>query len=222
MREHLIPWGCLSHVVENSRLGMSKSWGVQPLEDWKFKKKASDVNFTLSPHPALAWKATFLHDALIAHCLPFGFEISWDHQESRRLRCDLIRLELIGRFSTFWNIDEPQDGWFGLKWHLAKNQHFIMTYCFFCLPVRCFHHNIGSAEQSCWVFFFVFVGLHAWHMEVPRLGVQSELMLLACATATATPDLSHFFDLHHSSQQCRILDPLSEARDQTCNLMVPG
>ena len=27
--------------------------------------------------------------------------------------------------------------------------------------------------------FFVFLGPHLWHMEVPRLGVQSELQLLA-------------------------------------------
>uniref|UniRef100_A0A8D0MWT5 Large ribosomal subunit protein P1 n=1 Tax=Sus scrofa TaxID=9823 RepID=A0A8D0MWT5_PIG len=35
-------------------------------------------------------------------------------------------------------------------------------------------------------------------------------------------DLSHVFDLHHSSWQHRILNLLSEARDQTCNLMVPS
>jgi len=40
--------------------------------------------------------------------------------------------------------------------------------------------------------------------------------------ATATSDLSRVFDLHHSSRQCRILNPLSETRDQTCNLMVPS
>ena len=52
-------------------------------------------------------------------------------------------------------------------------------------------------------------------MEVPRLGVKSELQLLAYATAIAiaTPDPSHIFDLHHSSQQYWTLDPLSEARD---------
>ena len=33
------------------------------------------------------------------------------------------------------------------------------------------------------------------------------------------PDPSRMFDLHHSSQQCRTLNPLSEARDQTCILM---
>ena len=35
-------------------------------------------------------------------------------------------------------------------------------------------------------------------MEVPRLGVESELQLPAYTIATATPDLSHVFDLHHS------------------------
>ena len=38
--------------------------------------------------------------------------------------------------------------------------------------------------------FFSFLGLHAWHIEVPRLGVKPELQLLD-ATATAMPDLSH-------------------------------
>ena len=59
-------------------------------------------------------------------------------------------------------------------------------------------------------------------MKVPRLGVKSELQLLPYATATATQDPSHIWDLHHSSGQCRILDPLREARDRTHNLMVPS
>ena len=36
------------------------------------------------------------------------------------------------------------------------------------------------------------------------------------------PDPSSVCDLHHSSQQHRILNPPSEARDQTCVLMVPS
>ena len=56
-------------------------------------------------------------------------------------------------------------------------------------------------------------------MEVPRLGFESELQLPAYATAIATQDPSHVFDLHHSSWQRRILNPLSEARDWTLNLM---
>ena len=58
-------------------------------------------------------------------------------------------------------------------------------------------------------------------MEFPRLGVESELRLLAytTATATATRDPSHVCDLYLSSQQRWIPDPLSEARDQTRILM---
>ena len=41
-------------------------------------------------------------------------------------------------------------------------------------------------------FFFLFslsfLGLHLWHMGVPRLGVETELQLLAYNTATVTRD----------------------------------
>ena len=70
--------------------------------------------------------------------------------------------------------------------------------------------------------FVCFLGLYPQHMEVPRLGVESEPQLPAYATATATPDPGRIFDLHHSSRQCQILNPLSEARDPTPNLMVPS
>ena len=56
-------------------------------------------------------------------------------------------------------------------------------------------------------------------MEVSRLGVKSELQLLACATGIAMSDPSHICNLHHNSRQRRILNPLSEARDQTRILM---
>ena len=61
-------------------------------------------------------------------------------------------------------------------------------------------------------FFFFSRHEHLWHMEVPRLGVMLELQLLAYTTATATQDLSRVCDLHHSSWQCQILNPLSGAR----------
>ena len=62
-------------------------------------------------------------------------------------------------------------------------------------------------------FFFFFLGSYPQHMEVPRLDVQSELQLPPCTTATATPDLSWICNLRHSSQQCRILNPLRGTRD---------
>ena len=42
-------------------------------------------------------------------------------------------------------------------------------------------------------------------MEVPRLGVELELQLLAYATTIATQDLSLICDLHHSLWQHGIL-----------------
>ena len=50
---------------------------------------------------------------------------------------------------------------------------------------------------------------------VSRLGVELELQLPAYATATAAQDLSCVCDLHHSLQQRWVLNPLSEARNQT-------
>ena len=62
-------------------------------------------------------------------------------------------------------------------------------------------------------FFFCLLGPQSQHMEVPRLGVESQLQLLACATATWDP--SHVWNLPHSSQQCQIPNPLSKVRDRT-------
>ena len=56
-------------------------------------------------------------------------------------------------------------------------------------------------------------------MEVPRLGAELELQLLAYTTATATPDPRHVCDLHHILWQHWILNPLIKARNQTCVLM---
>ena len=55
----------------------------------------------------------------------------------------------------------------------------------------------------------VFLGLHPRHMEIP----------LAYTTAIVPPDPSCICHLHHSSRQCRILNPLSEAGVWICILM---
>ena len=60
------------------------------------------------------------------------------------------------------------------------------------------------------------------HMEVPRLGVELALQLPACTTATATPDPNCICDLCRSLWQCQILNPLSEARDQTASSRTLG
>ena len=95
------------------------------------------------------------------------------------------------------------------------NPRFWRTTCFFqelCLGL--------SSVLNKFCFFLCFLGPHLQHMEVPRLRGESELQLLAYTTATQ--DLSHICSLHHTSRQCRILNPWSEARDWTHSLMVPS
>ena len=64
--------------------------------------------------------------------------------------------------------------------------------------------SVGLLLSFCFLLF-AFLGPYSWHMEVPRLGVESELQLLACTTAIATPDLSLICNLHCSSQQASSL-----------------
>ena len=66
------------------------------------------------------------------------------------------------------------------------------------------------------IHLFSSLGSHLWHMEIPRVGTESELQLPAYTTATAMLDPRLIWDPHHSSRQGWVLNPLSEARDQTC------
>ena len=86
----------------------------------------------------------------------------------------------------------------------------------------CFNQLLLLFFSSFFLIFFIFLGLHLWHIEAPRLGVQSELQPPAYTTATATPDPNHIFDLHHRSWRCQILNPLSEARDRNSVLLDPS
>ena len=69
------------------------------------------------------------------------------------------------------------------------------------------------------ILLFLGGGPYSRHMEVPKLGVESELQLSASATTTATWDLSLICNLYHSSQQGQILNLLNKARNRTCVLM---
>ena len=77
----------------------------------------------------------------------------------------------------------------------------------FCIP-----------EDELYLFTYsLFLGPHPRHMEASRLGVTLELHLPTYTTAT--PDPSHICNLHHSSQQCRILNPTEQGQDRTCVLI---
>ena len=96
-------------------------------------------------------------------------------------------------------------------------------------PRRSKRHFINITKDSCsyllgipGLFFFV-LGPHPWLVEIPRLGVLSELQLQVYITATTMPDPGlGVCTLHHSSQRALSLTPLSEARYPTRNRMVPN
>ena len=53
---------------------------------------------------------------------------------------------------------------------------------------RLSQNNVQAVETYTFFFFFAFcfLGPHQWHMEVPRIGVKSELQQLAYTTAIET------------------------------------
>ena len=66
---------------------------------------------------------------------------------------------------------------------------------------------------------FAFLRPHPRHMDIPRLGVQSELQLSACTTAMGSEPCLRPTPQLTATQDPR---PLSEARDQALILMEPS
>ena len=110
------------------------------------------------------------------------------------------------------------------SWTMSAVLELLQIICALCTWARTddllWPNLVWDCFFFCFFFFcFCFLGLNPQHMEVPRLGDESELQLLIYTTAAATQDLSLICDLQHSSWQCQILNPLCKARDRTCILM---
>ena len=90
-----------------------------------------------------------------------------------------------------------------------------------CIQHPMINHN-GKEFIYLFVCLFVILAPHPRHLEVPRPGVESELQPPAHATAIVTRDPSRLCDLYHSSWQCWILNPPSEARARIHILMDPS
>ena len=86
----------------------------------------------------------------------------------------------------------------------GANFKYWLYYLFF--PYSVISIFFKKKKKNWVVFVFVFLELLPWQMEVPRLGSNRS------CSCQPTPQ----------SQQCRILNPLSEARDRTRNLLVPS
>ena len=94
----------------------------------------------------------------------------------------------------------------------------IVSYC----REACKHYlkqMINDKLTSNWKKIFFILWLHLWHINIPRLGVESELQLPTDATATGSWDLRHICCLKCSLWQHWILNPMSKARVQACILM---
>ena len=73
-----------------------------------------------------------------------------------------------------------------------------------------------------YLVFLPFLRLLHRPKEVPRLGVKLELEPLAYTRATAMQDPNHVCNLHHSSLQCQILNPLSKVGIEPITSLVPS
>jgi len=94
------------------------------------------------------------------------------------------------------------------------------------VPILSWAWHIPSEDNKKGFSFFLFLFFLFFFRAEPTAYRVSQargpIRATAYTTATATQDPSHICDLHHSSQQCQILNPLSKARDPTRNLMVPS
>ena len=92
--------------------------------------------------------------------------------------------------------------------NVSKDSKNVMNFAFMVT------NKNGNLINTIYLFIYllIFSGLHwQWYMEVSQLGVESDLQLPAYTTATAMWDPSHVCNLHHSSWQRQILNPLSKA-----------
>ena len=103
--------------------------------------------------------------------------------------------------------------------HYLQNEILFKRNCLISLPQS--RSAPSPRNEKLEPFFFIcFLGPHPWHMEVPRLGTEWELQLLAYTTATATQGSKPRYRPTPQLTAMPILNPLSEARNRTCNLMV--
>ena len=100
----------------------------------------------------------------------------------------------FGRLTNNWLIN-------GRDFGNSKEDFRCHRVCSTCIS----NISLRIVNSSCVFVCFCFLEPYSRHMEVSRLGVESELQLPAYITTTATPDLSLVCDLQSSSQQARSL-----------------
>ena len=101
-----------------------------------------------------------------------------------------------------------------------KNWLSLSTIYTFLLPSCSIHRKQFHLLLVFFFFFFLRAVLEAYESSQARGRIGA--VAAVYTTTTATQDLSPICDLHHSSQQRQIINPLIEARDRTQNLIIPS
>ena len=110
--------------------------------------------------------------------------------------------------------------------NFSSNPNLILAPIWVGLPAKYYYGmcliTLFSPYYQLKLFFFLSSQDHT--LGIWRFPARGLIRAVATAytRATATPYPSHICNLHHSSWQCWILNPLSKARDGTCNFMVPS
>ena len=115
---------------------------------------------------------------------------------------------------THWSTDGLDE-----RWHIPREVKNIESNIDLISNITQWVYNYASISLNFFslslTLFSFLLGPYLRHMEVPRLGLKSELQLSAYTTAMATPDPSCICNLQFILWQLWILNPLSKARDQT-------
>ena len=108
-------------------------------------------------------------------------------------------------------------------WAISNNRYLtLLNSHYFPSPARLHNHVFISFFFFLFFVFCLFRAIPAAYGGSQARGLIGATELPAYTTATATPEPSHVCNVHHSSQQCQIVNPLSEAMDRTRNFIVPG
>ena len=126
--------------------------------------------------------------------------------------------------SEFCKINPATSAWYLILWYSQTSLIYHSMSC--CFPIsKSWLLQFPRHKLLFFVFVFVlfcfifcFLGAHLWHMEAPWLGValdscQHTPQTYQCQIRATSETY------YHSSQQCRILNPLREAKDWTYVLM---
>ena len=97
-------------------------------------------------------------------------------------------------------------------------QLWTLTFCFFLSISTILTTFLNIFCCASLFFFFVFLGLHPWYMEVPRLGAELDCSCRPQPQPCGIQAMSETY-IHHSSWQHWILNPLNKAWERILILM---